>query len=73
MNCNSFNTKNEIYLYRTINSFDISVIAYLHSSKALKKLKKENIYHMDAHNILNMFGGRDRIEILPQHFEITKK
>ena len=27
---------------------------------------------MDAHHILDMFGGRDRIEILRKHFSLIK-
>ena len=69
---NKSNKNNKINKNICLIIYDIGTLAYLHSFKALKKLKKENIYHMDAHHILDMFGGRDRIEILRKHFELIK-
>eukprot|EP01083_Nonionella_stella_P070196 187710_1 len=49
--------------------FDLSVLAYLHSFKAKKKMNKENMYQTDTLYVLDMFGGRDRIERLKIFFD----
>ncbi len=53
--------------------FDINTLAYLHSFKANKKMSKENIYHTDTLYVLDMFGGRDRIERIKEFFEIIQE